>query len=149
MTTQNPANLTVEEALKLLQLFSSKQTKLVESASEKALLQQALIRIVDLADYVNFGICAESAAQAFSALESYLNALGYQIPLDRANIPTIEGPAYLKLNTNKQSSYFNSYTGTYRGVLISCQSSVNDSISGIYGHLPLDLFVYGDGILTA
>lgn len=144
MTTQNPATLTVQEALKILQMFSCKETKPIESASEKALLQQALIRIVDLADYINFGICAESVTQAFTALESYLKGLGYKIILDAANIPAIEGPVYLKFNTNKQSFYFDSYTGTYRGVLISCQSSVNDTISGTYGHLPLELFIYGD-----
>jgi len=49
------------------------------------------------------------------------------------------GAVYIKYNTQRQASYLDSYTGTYRGVLVSCQSE-NDQLVGTYGHFPLDLF---------
>lgn len=140
MNTQNSTNLTAAEAQKILKKFSCTDVVAVESDSEKALLRDALLAIANLADYLNLGICAYSAEEAFEALENYLKGLEIEIPLDRSNIPAIEGPIYLKFNTNKQSYYLDSYTGKYRGVLVSCQSSVNDDMSGTYGHLPLDLF---------
>lgn len=140
MNEQNPTNLTVEQSQKILKEYSCTDIKVVESESEKALLRQALKLIADLADYVNFGICAETTEQGFLALEKYLNGLGYHVPLDTDKTTKISGSVYIKFNTNKQSYYLDSYTGNYRGVLVSCQSSAREDISGTYGHLPLDLF---------
>jgi len=140
MNQQNPTNLTVEQAEKILKEYSCTDIKPVESDSEKALLRQALKLIVDLADYLNFGICAESTEQGFMALQNYLTGLGYNVSLDTQKNPGISGSVYIKFNTNKQSFYLDSYTGNYRGVLVSCQSSTQEYISGTYGHLPLDLF---------
>ena len=133
--------ITVEQAQNILQQFSCTEIKPIESEAEKSLLQEALKLITSLSDYQNIGICAETVAEGLASLESYLKALGYEIPLDNANIPALEGSVYIKCNTNKQSYYFDSYKGEYRGVLVSCQSSVNDSISGTYGHFPLNLFL--------
>lgn len=140
MNQQNQASLTVEKAEKILKEYSCTDIKLVELDSEKALLRQALQLIVDLADYVNFGICAETTEQGFKALQEYLNGLGYNVSLDTQKTTEIPGSVYIKFNTNKQSYYLDSYTGNYRGVLVSCQSSAREDISGTYGHLPLDLF---------
>jgi len=38
------------------------------------------------------------------------------------------------------SSIVSSYSGKYRGVLISIFANHNQQIEGAYGHLPLDLF---------
>ncbi|MGA9377582.1 MAG: DUF1824 family protein [Phormidium sp.] len=140
MNEQNPANLTVEESQKILKEYSCIDIKLVESEAEKALLRQALKLIVDLADYVNLGICAETTEQGFQALQKYLKGLGYIVSLDTQKTTEISDSVYIKFNTNKQTYYLDSYTGNYRGVLVSCQSSAREDISGIYGHLPLDLF---------
>ncbi|MFB2935052.1 DUF1824 family protein [Aerosakkonemataceae cyanobacterium BLCC-F154] len=140
MNQQNPTNLTVEQAEKILKEYSCTDIKPVESESEKVFLRQALKVITDLADYVNFGICAESTEEGFQALQKYLNGLGYNVSLDTQKTPEIPGSVYIKFNTNKQSYYLDSYTGNYRGVLVSCQSSAREDISGTYGHLPLDLF---------
>jgi hypothetical protein len=51
----------------------------------------------------------------------------------------VDGAIYLKFNTQKKTYYLDSYTGSYRGVLVSCQSE-NDTLVGTYGHFPLDLF---------
>ncbi len=48
-------------------------------------------------------------------------------------------PIYLKYNSQKQSYYFDEYTGEYRGVLVAVQGE-NEDIIGTYGHFPLDLF---------
>ncbi|XWK90431.1 MAG: DUF1824 family protein [Phormidium sp.] len=140
MNEPNPTNLTVEQGQKILKEYSCIDIKVVESEAEKALLRQALKLIADLADYVNFGICAETTEQGFIALKNYLSGLGYNVSLDTGKITEISGSVYIKFNTNKQSFYLDSYTGNYRGVLVSCQSSAREDISGTYGHLPLDLF---------
>jgi hypothetical protein len=47
-----------------------------------------------------------------------------------------------KINTTKiqkDSFYIDAYTGSYRGVLVACQSD-NEELQGTYGHFPLDLF---------
>ncbi len=143
MNTSNPSNLTVEDAQRILKKFSCLDTKLVESAAEKALVRQALSMITDLSDYQNLGVCADTAEQGFSALASYLEALGYKFILDPASMPAVAGAVYLKFNTKRGSSYLDSYTGQYRGVLVSCQSSDYEEINDTYGHLPLDLFTTG------
>lgn len=141
MSTESPANLNVAEALKLLKVFSCIETHTIESESEKAQLREALLTIVNLSDTQNLGICADNAVRGFSALASYLQALGYKPPFNTADIPTADNPVYIKFNTQRMSHYLDSYTGPYRGVLVSCQSSDCDEINGTYGHFPLDLFV--------
>ena len=137
---QNQNNLTVAAALKLLKLFSGTETKSVDSEAEKAQLRAALLTVVNLSDSQNLGICADNRTQAIDALASYLQALGYEMPGDPADIPSQENPVYLKFNSQKMSYYLDDYTGKYRGVLVSCQSSESDELNGTYGHLPLDLF---------
>lgn len=141
MSTQNQYNFTVESARKILEAFSCINTKSVDSALEKDSLRQALMLFVSKSDYQNFGICADSATEGFLALETYLKALSYKQPLQGSDIASFVGPVYLKFNTQKNSYYLDSYTGKYRGVLVSCQSSQDESINGTYGHLPLDLFM--------
>jgi hypothetical protein len=105
------------------------------------LIRQALLLLTSESDYQNLGICADSATQGLLALETYLQALGYKANLDHSDITSFAGSVYIKFNTQQESYYLDSYMGKYRGVLVSCQSSQNESINGTYGHLPLDLFV--------
>lgn len=139
MSTSNLNNLTVESAQKLLESFSCINVKPVES-SEKALIRQALLLLTNLADYQNLGICADTASEGLSALSSYVQALGYEVTINQADVASLISPVYIKFNGQRQTYYLDSYTGTYRGVLISCQSLQNESLNGTYGHLPLDLF---------
>ena len=141
MSTPNPNSLTVEQAQKILENFSCLDTKSVESESEKDLIRQALQLLTSKSDYLNLGICADSATQGFLALETYLQVLGYKATLDRADTTSWVGSVYIKFNTQRESYYLDSYTGKYRGVLVSCQSSQYESLNGTYGHLPLELFV--------
>ena len=138
MNAQNQANLTLREAQKILAPFNCIETKSVDSESEKALIRQALLLLAENSDYQILGICAETPEQGLIALKSYAKALGYEASLD---ISKAEGSVYIKFNPLTGLCYFESYTGKHRGVLVSCQSSYQDGINEMYGHLPLDLFI--------
>ncbi|NET58890.1 MAG: DUF1824 family protein [Symploca sp. SIO2E6] len=130
-------NLTVQEAQELLKPFNCIENKSIDSESEKALIRQALILLTNHSDYQILGICADTVTQGLSALKTYSEALGYQPNFD---LDPIDGSVYIKFNPNSGLCYLDSYTGTHRGVLVSCQSAYEDGINDMYGHLPLDLF---------
>ena len=136
MSTQNQTNLTVEEAQKVLKDFNCIEDKSV-TASEKALIQEALLLISSYSDYQILGICADTSAQGLLALKTYSESLGYKPNLD---LTPVEGSVYIKFNPQTGLCYLDSYSGKHRGVLVSCQSSQQESINEMYGHLPLDLF---------
>ena len=138
MSTRNKSNLTVKEAEKILADCSCMDTKSVDSESEKVLLRQALLLIASCSDYQILGICADTTDQGLLALKTYSDALGYEATDD---LTPVEGSVYIKFNPKTGLCYLDSYSGKYRGVLVSCQSLQDESINGTYGHLPLDLFV--------
>jgi len=107
-------------------------------SNRKSLVASGFVLLTSLSDYQNL-VCADTAAQGFLALESYLKALGYEATLE-TDIISFVGPVYIKFNTQKSRIISIPYTGKYHGVLVSCQSLQDESINGTYGHLPLDLF---------
>lgn len=137
MSAQNLAPLTVQEAQQRLKPFNCIEGKSINSDTETALIRQALLLVAEHSDYQILGICADTAEQGLSALTSYAEALGYELDLD---IEPIEGPVYIKFNPKSRLCYLDSYTGTHRGVLVSCQSAYEGGVNDMYGHLPLDLF---------
>ncbi len=137
MSTQNSTDLTVQEAQELLKPFNCIENKSISSESEQALIRQALLLVIEHSDYQILGICADTAAQGLSALKTYSEALGYQPNLE---LDLIDGSVYIKFNPNSGLCYIDSYTGSHRGVLVSCQSAYPDGINDMYGHLPLNLF---------
>ncbi|NET88990.1 MAG: DUF1824 family protein [Kamptonema sp. SIO1D9] len=139
MSIEDEIGFTVKEARKILDRFSCTQVKEVESVAEKKQLREALLLISGLSESENLGVCADNSQQGFAALSSYLQAMGYQSNFDSAAITPVEKPVYIKYNTQKKAYYLDSYTGEYRGVLVSCQSE-DDRVNGVYGHLPLNLF---------
>jgi Domain of unknown function (DUF1824) len=141
MSTKNLPKLTVEAAQQLLKDFTCLDMQSVTSLVEKQKLRDAILLVASLSDYQMLGVCASSTAEGFLALETYLKALGYQPVFEANNVSSFAGSVYIKYNTLKGSYYVDGYTGTYRGVLVSCQSSSEGGVSGTYGHLPLDLFV--------
>ena len=138
MSTEN--QLTVPEALKLLKKYSGIRVKSPQSDAEKQTLQQALLLIIDQSESSNLGVCADRLDHGLTALSSYLKAFGYSCEFDQASPSNGDSPVYIKYNSQKMSYYLDSYTGTYRGVLVSCQSE-DDAIAGTYGHFPLNLFI--------
>lgn len=125
-------------ALELLQSYSCITPKIITSDSEKAQVQEALLLVAQLSEHQNLGICAEDVPTGLAALKSYAQALGYKVPAQ--DDPVEIAPVYIKFNAQKQTYYLDTYPGTYRGVLVSCQSSEYESLNGTFGHFPLDLF---------
>jgi hypothetical protein len=138
MSTPNHTNLSVSEAKKILNKFNCLDIAPVVKPSEKVLIRQGLLLLTSLSDYQILGICADTEEEGMLATKTYSQALGYEVP---SNLPTIEGPVYIKLNGKNGLCYLDSYAGHHRGVLVSCQSYNEKGINEMYGHLPLDLFV--------
>ncbi|MDB9494801.1 DUF1824 family protein [Spirulina major CS-329] len=127
-------------ARQLLESYSCIEPKLPSSEADRQALQTALRQIVAEAESENFGICADNQKQGYQVLASYLTACGYTVPFDvDAIADPAPDPAYIKFSTATLKHYTDQYTGSYRGVLVSCQAE-DDQINGTYGHLPLDLF---------
>ncbi|MEA5537230.1 DUF1824 family protein [Crocosphaera sp. XPORK-15E] len=137
--TQPNTTLTVDEAQKIMADYSCPHVNIVDSNSEEEKLRQAIKLVSSLCDTQNLGICADNSQEGFKALKSYLKALGYSDELDiKTSLPK-QTPIYLKFSTAKMSYYVDSYTGSYRGVLISCQCE-DPTLMGTYGHFSLNLF---------
>ena len=135
--------LTVAQARELLARYSCLETEPADPGSERSQLREALLLLVDLAEFETLGVCANSPAQGFSALAQYLQAMGYELPFDPQAAAEGDGPAFIKLNTRQMRYYWEPYSGPARGVLVTCQSP-DDAVAGTYGHLPLDLFAAHD-----
>ncbi|MGK7954044.1 MAG: DUF1824 family protein [Crocosphaera sp.] len=138
MTSSN-SNLTVDDALKILKDYSCLQIKIVDFEADKHKLRQALKIVSSLCETENIGICADNFKEGFTTLKSYLSALGFSDNLEKSPKAPRETPVYIKFNTETMSYYVDYYAGSYRGVLISCQSD-NHNLVGTYGHFPLNLF---------
>jgi len=140
MSESQPANLTLDKALKIVKAYDCAQVTNTESSIELEELRSALLLVTSLSSSQNLGICADDFQQGFAVLTSYLEAFGYQCNLTKENGSLSLSPVYLKFSTQKMSYYSKQYTGKYRGVLVSIQSE-DDLIVGTYGHFPLNLFL--------
>lgn len=137
MSLTNPTNLTLTEAQEILKQFDCIKPIPNDSLPQKELIRQALLLVSSQSDYQILGICADTAEQGILALKNYSTALGYEA---NSELTPIDGTVYIKYNPATGLCYIDSYTGHYRGVLVSCQSANPDGINDMYGHLPLDLF---------
>ncbi len=135
-------NLTVSDAVARLAAFNCVEVAPALEAAERSPLREAVRCVAEAADYVMFGVCADSLAAGLAALTDYATALGCaptQEPEQRGDRPITDG-VYLKFNPSRQLFYAEPYEGEHRGVLVACQSYNPEGLSGMYGHLPLDLF---------
>ena len=107
--------------------------------AQRETVREALLWLNENSEYQTLGICADSLAEAESALKSYIAAISQPI---RADIPARSGAVFLKFNTLKNAWYIDSYSGDSRGVLVTYHTSEpeEDEINGTYGPFPLDLF---------
>jgi hypothetical protein len=137
MTTFDPTSLTIATAQKLLRQFLCIERIPASVLANKATIRSALLLVAEASDYQIFGICADNATQAITALQNYLQALDYPFPSER---PEMAGSIYIKFNPHTRKFLAEPYTGQHRGVLISCQSADPNGINETFGHLPLDLF---------
>jgi Domain of unknown function (DUF1824) len=134
--------LPLDAACHLLRQFNCLDT--AQPEPDLAALRQALLQVAQASDYQILGICAGSLAEGVQALESYATALDYQPMLSAT---PIEGAVYIKFNPTTGLCYANPYSGSYRGVLVSCQSAYESGVNEMFGHLPLDLFVQPSQLL--
>ncbi len=129
-------DMTLAQAQTTLRAFTCGDSE-PEPHPDLSLVRQALLQVTHHSDYQLLGVCADTADRGIAALQSYLRALGYPSEVDLQEMP---GSVYIKFNGKVGSSYLDSYTGTYRGVLVSCQSQFAEGVNETYGHLPLNLF---------
>jgi Domain of unknown function (DUF1824) len=117
--------------------YTCLESRSLETSTDQTQLQQALLTVCAASDRQLFGICADSLEQGVAALDSYLKALGYPqvYPLE-----PLEGAIFIKCNPSRGKCYREPYSGSHRGVLISCQSDLDDGLNQTYGHLPLNLW---------
>lgn len=134
-----PNSLTLGEAETLLRRFICLDRLPASELPDPALVRQAIRLTRDYSDYQIFGICADTVAEAQTALMTYLTALNYP---DSPTIPAFEGTdgVYLKYNPATGRCLLDAYVGQHRGVLVSCQSADLSDVNETFGHLPLDLF---------
>jgi hypothetical protein len=137
MSNVDTPTLTLAAAQQLLRLFTSRDRDSAGTSLDPAVVRAAVLLVREHSDYQIFGICADTLEQAIAALHDYLTALGYpMIP----TLPTVSGTVYVKFNPKTGHAHVDSYTGQYRGVLVSCQSAYDGDVNETYGHLPLELF---------
>jgi hypothetical protein len=136
-STSDSTQLTVASAQAILKRFDCNRQDRTDNQPDRPTLRQALLLMVRHSDYQMLGICADAIAPAQQALETYAKALGYS---PKFSPTAIEGAVYLKFNPKSGKCYADSYTGSHRGVLVSCQSADESDINDTFGHLPLDLF---------
>jgi Domain of unknown function (DUF1824) len=147
--SHSSTNLTRETAQEILRQFicvalSESSARGRSSAPlDYALIRSALLLVVDQSDYQIFGICADSFDQGKQTLSSYLTALNYEEMPDVSGVT--DGVVYIKYNPKTGRSHAEPYTGTHRGVLVSCQSADDGDVNETFGHLPIDLFLRDEG----
>lgn len=123
-----------------LMQFSLSQTPADVSDDQKQSIRDALRWLNDISEYQTLGICADSIAEAESALKGYVAALSQPINVD---LPTEQtGTVFLKFNTLKNAWYLDGYSGDSRGVLVTYHTTEEgmDDVNGTYGPFPFDLF---------
>ena len=134
------SNLSLPFAQQQLRQFTCIGNEPKAISFNAAEVQAALLLLASHSDYQLFGICADTLTQGAEALQTYLQALGYE------EIPTVdptaapEGAIYIKFNPRTGKCHVDRYVGNHRGVLVSCQSAYDGDINETFGHLPLDLF---------
>lgn len=143
----HPEQPTAASIRRFLNQFVCFQTLPELPESIAAQVKQSLQFLVEQSDFQTFGVCADSAQASEAALNSYLTGLGYG-NLAESDI-NIEAPAdldptqtavFMKYNLRNGKCYQEPYTGTARGVLITCHGAPQDELNSTYGHFPLNLF---------
>lgn len=136
MSSQS-STLTLEAAQTLLRKFTCLDRIPPDQIPNLQDVREALLMVREHSDYQIFGICAETADEAITSLHRYLKALHYsQVPVPEP----MDGVVYLKFNPKTGYCHLDSYVGSHRGVLVSCQSAYDGDVNETFGHLPLDLW---------
>jgi hypothetical protein len=133
---------TLDAAKACLAEYTCLESRSLTTSTDQLALQQAVLLVATASDRQLFGVCADSLAQGMEALCSYLEALEYEPEKygDTYILEPIDGPVFIKCHPERHKCYREPYTGSHRGVLLSCQSDLEDGLNETYGHLPLNLW---------
>ena len=123
-------NQNLEAACQLLRQVNASSTP---TRISHLALQQALQQVVQASDLQILGICADSLSEGQQVLAAYATAL--KLPQPVPDFATLTGPVYIKFNPQGKS-YASPYSGTERGVLLSCQSADETDVNELFGALP-------------
>jgi Domain of unknown function (DUF1824) len=138
MNSESRNQNSLEAACQLLrQINVSSNTSSTASGISQLAIQQALQQVVQASDLQILGVCADSLAEGQQVLAAYAAAL--ELPQPVPDFADLTGPVYIKFNPQGKS-YASPYSGTERGVLLSCQSADETDVNELFGALPLDLF---------
>lgn len=106
-------------------------------------LRDATVAMCARATHATLGICAASASEGVQALKGYVSQLG--LPRGRLHgmdvngvAIRVDGPVFIKYNSNTGDADLSGYAGQYRGVLFT--PMLADGVFRQYGYLPLFLF---------
>lgn len=141
----SPESFSPESADQYLRQFMGRPADFSFDEADRPAIRLALLSLLDQSDYQTLGVCASDLATALDSLNAYLAAL------DQLETELVSGKdlaedlnpgeaIYVKSNTRTGRAYAERYKGPYRGVLVAYQSDVAGTITGTYGHFPLDLF---------
>ena len=126
------------QARDLLNQFACNERPAI-SEEDCTAVKSALRELVSASDFLTLGVCADSCTQGYKALTAYVEALGVGAEALTWK-STIEGPTYIKYNTQTGKHYTSDYPGNARGVLVCCHTYDPELTSDMYGHFPLNLF---------
>lgn len=142
----------VERAEQLLQSFDEAHLRRSRGdasvrfdAPEETLgmLRDATVAMCARATHATLGICAASASDGVQTLKGYVSQLG--LPRGRLHgmdvngvAVQVDGPVFIKYNSNTGDADLSGYAGHYRGVLFT--PMLADGMFRQYGYLPLSLF---------
>jgi hypothetical protein len=130
-------NLTINDAERILWELSDLDNE-TATLDHRSQICEALDYLTSQADYLIFGVCADTVAEALLVLKKYTSYFHYELP--SGDLPLINDGVYLKYNPRRPRYHCDSYKGNYRGVLLSFHTDFTDGYSGTHGHFPLDLF---------
>ncbi|MEM8602865.1 MAG: DUF1824 family protein [Cyanobacteria bacterium P01_H01_bin.121] len=130
----------LQTAQTILKPFVCNDGPIALTEAERSQTQAALLHLVQAADFLTLGVCADDLTGAIAGLNQFLHGLEIGQTVEQPPDLKLQSGCYIKHNTRREVSLFDDYDGPYRGILIGFQSDLADGFMGTYGHFPLDLF---------
>ena len=110
----------------------------LSKGQSEILLSQA-INIVHKADWLTIGVMSSTLTEGINAIRSIEKKFKYQ-EMKCVNLPTTNGPTFLKANQSSGEIYGRIEYGIGEGVLITCHKNDTSLTATTIGPFPLDFF---------
>ena len=95
-------SIPIKSAVTFLRDFSCITPRIVASDEEKQALRQAISQVVQLSEWQNIGICANTIPQALQTLVAYLTGLGSSFIPEMPTDISFSTAIYLKYNGSSE-----------------------------------------------